>query len=375
MKRPKKSRAGLISVLVVAVVIFVVSLVAWNTFTSVFQPADSKNNKTVALEIRPGESTAEIANDLQNKGLIRNALVFRIWARVRGLDSQLQAGVYKKLTPDMTVDGIINQLLQAQPDAVAVVVPEGWRLEQVANAYAQSQPALSNFKKDDFLKYAKDINAFDTYVKGKYKMSARDKYPILKSIPDGKGMEGFLFPASYQVDLKSDAGDAIGLMLTAMNDVVKKNNLEAQAQQHKMSLYDMVNLAAVVERETGYAPDRDNVASVYWNRIYRRNDETVGKLNADPTVQYARDSDQTPTKYWLPLNTVGGDTAPNSPYNTYNTAGLPPTPICSPGLLSMMAVANPKQTDYYFFIADKTGKSHFAKTNAEFLQLEAQYGG
>jgi UPF0755 protein len=375
MKRPKKSRAGLISVLMVAVVIFVVSLVAWNTFTSVFQPADSKNNKTVALEIRPGESTAEIANDLQNKGLIRNALVFRIWARVRGLDNQLQAGVYKKLTPDMTVDSIINQLLRAQPDAVAVVVPEGWRLEQVANAYAQSQPALSNFKKDDFLKYARDINAFNAYVQGKYKMSARDKYPILKSIPNGKGMEGFLFPASYQVDLKSDAGDAIGLMLTTMNDVVKQNNLEALAQQHKMSLYDMVNLAAVVERETGHASDREDVGSVYWNRIYRPNDETNGKLQADPTVQYARDSDQTPAKYWLPLNTVGGDTASNSPYNTYNTAGLPPTPICSPGLASMKAVANPKQTDYYYFIADKDGKSHFAKTYAEFQQLESQYGG
>lgn len=375
MKRAKKSRVGVISFLLIVVLIFAGVFFSYNTFTSIFQPADPNNSKSIALEIKPGESTAQIADRLQQKGLIRNALAFRLWARIRGLDDQLQAGVYKKLSPDMTIDKIIDQLLNAQPDAVEVAIPEGWRLEQVANAFAKSSPILPNYKKSDFLKYATNISAFNDYVQAKYKVSATEKYPILKQIPKGKSMEGFLFPATYQVDVNADAGQALGLLLTQMQTVVKDNNLEALAKQHQMSLYDLVNLASVVERETAQASDRDDIASVYWNRLYKPNDETNGKLDADPTVQYARDSAEDTDTYWKPLETTGGETASDSPYNTYNTAGLPPTPICSPGLASLKSVANPKNTDYYFFVADKQGKSHFAKTYQEFLKLQEQYLG
>ncbi|GHO43903.1 endolytic transglycosylase MltG [Ktedonospora formicarum] len=373
MKQPKRSRAGMISMFLLAVLIFGGALFSWNTFTSVFQPVDTNNQKTVALEIKPGESTAQIADRLQQMGLIRNALAFRLWARIRGLDNQLQAGVYKKLSPNMTIDKIIDQLLNAQPDAVEIVIPEGWRLEQVANAFSKSSPVLPNFKKADFLKYVGSVSAFDSYVKTKYKVSATQKYPILKSIPKGKSMEGFLFPASYQVDVNADAGQSLGLLLTQIETIIKDNNLEELAKQHQMSLYDMVDLASVVERETGQAADRNDIASVYWNRIYRPNDETNGKLDADPTVQYARDSAEDTDTYWKPLETTGGETASDSPYNTYNTAGLPPTPICSPGLASLKSVADPKKTDYYFFVADKHGKSHFAKTYQEFLKVQEQY--
>src|SRR5947209_5610224 len=121
-------RIAVISVLLLGLIIFGIVSYAWSTSVDIFQPvATSANAKTIPIVINPGESTAQIGDDLQAKGLIRNALAFRIWSRIKGLDKSLQAGVYKKLNSSMTISDIVDQLLNAQPDALLVVVPEGWR--------------------------------------------------------------------------------------------------------------------------------------------------------------------------------------------------------------------------------------------------------
>jgi UPF0755 protein len=142
-----------------------------------------------------------------------------------------------------------------------------------------------------------------------------------------------------------------------------------------MSLYQMVTLASIVEREVRFDADRPLVASVYWNRIYRPNADTVSLLEADPTVQYARDSQSGTTKYWTPLQNSGSTILPNSPYNTYTHQGFPPSPICSPGLASLMAAATPAKTDYYFFLSKSDGHNVYAKTLAEFQADEQKYLG
>jgi UPF0755 protein len=142
-----------------------------------------------------------------------------------------------------------------------------------------------------------------------------------------------------------------------------------------MTLYQMVTLASIVEREAVFEADRPLVASVYWNRIYRPNDETVSELDADPTVQYARDSQTGTKKYWAPLQGAANTILPDSPYNTYTHKGFPPSPICSPGLASLLAAANPSQTDYYFFLSKADGHNVYAKTAAEFQADEQKYLG
>src|SRR5437763_15060029 len=98
--------------------------------TDIFQPVNPDQGKTVAIVVNSGDDTRQIANELQAKGLIRNALAFRIWARIKGLDTHLQAGAYK-LNTGMTIDAIISQLLNAQPDYYLVSIPEGIRLDQI----------------------------------------------------------------------------------------------------------------------------------------------------------------------------------------------------------------------------------------------------
>ena len=196
-------------------------------------------------------------------------------------------------------------------------------------------------------------------------------------------MEGLLFPSSYEIPVAATARDVVNLLLKTMSDTINHNNLAKLAQQHQMSLYTMLILASIVERETGAKSDRGNIASVYWNRTYKPGDEvngqneTNGLLQADPTVQYARDTlspPKPPQKYWSPLQAAGGDVAPNSLWNTYRNVGFPPTPICSPGLASILAASAPPTTSFYFFLAKPTdGTSVFAKTLAEFQQDEQKY--
>ncbi len=362
----KKSgpRIAIISVLLVGLVIFLGVIYAWNTATDIFLPVTTTGTgKNVSIEITKGETTAQIASDLEKKGLIRNALAFRIWARIKGLDTGLEAGIYKNLRTNMTISDIITQLQNAQPDAVRVVIPEGWRLEQMAQRFADPASGLPKFNAKDFLTYTQHITQFPD----------ASKYPILGQVPAGSSMEGLLFPASYEIPVDATARDVVNLMLQTMQSAIQQNHLDTLAQQHQMSTYQMIILASIVEREVVGNSDRAGVASVYWNRLFIPGNETAGFLDADPTVQYARDSQKAPTTYWLPLQDSGRNIAANSLWNTYTNKGLPPTPICSPGLASLQAAAAPPKTDYLYFLSAKDGKTIFAKTYAEFLLDEQKY--
>jgi UPF0755 protein len=365
MRRPGSRRAALISVLLLFVIIFVAAYYAYSTGTQIFQPANPTSNKPVSIQIMPNETTAEIADELQAKGLIRNALAFRAWARIKGLDTKIQAGTYNKLTASMPIDKIVDELLNAQPDQLYVIIPEGYRLEQIAQKFGAA--GLAHFKVDDFLKYTKHVDLFPD----------RAKYPILQDLPAGTtSMEGLLFPAGYDIALDADASAVIGTMLTQMQIVIQQNKLDVLAKKNQFdSVYTMLKLASIVEREARSDDERPNIASVYWNRIYKQNAETVGLLDSDPTVQYGRDNLNPPTTYWLPLAAGGQDVVPTSVYNTYIKTGFPPTPICSPGLKSLLAAAGPPSTDYYYFFARKSdNKAVFAKTQQEFLNLQTQDG-
>ena len=239
MKRPR-SRAGILSILLIAALLFGGIVYAWNTAIDLFNPASQNANPSVNLEIKPGESTAEIADDLQQKGLICNAMAFRIWARIKGLDTQLQAGLYKALTPNMSIMQITDRLLNGQPDAIPYTIIEGYRIEQIANIFSDGR--LVKFKKADFLNYAEHPDQFPD----------KAKYPLLKYIPQGYGMEGLLFATTYEIPVQSTARDIIDLMLQTTTDLIQQNNLEQMAKQHQYTnVYQMITLASIVERESG----------------------------------------------------------------------------------------------------------------------------
>ena len=332
----KRGRGAIIAVLLVTLVIFGALYGAWSAITTVFEPPMTTRTTQIPLVIQSGESTTQIADDLYQKGLIRNPLAFRIWARIKGLDTRLQAGAYL-LKPGMSIDGIIAKLLNGQPDERRLAVIDGWRLEQIA---AQASKAgLSNFNQQQFLTYTHHPDQFPD----------RAKYPILQKAPS---MEGLLFPDTYLIPINDNTVQVIDMMLDEFTNAVQP--LVATAQQHQLSEYQMIILASIVQREAANTGQMPLIAGIYWNRQFKPTNETVGFLAADPTVVYGYVSDHliaSQANYWPDLNNLGTGTTvdPNSPWNTYTHKGLPPTPIASPNLAALKAAASPKPTNCYFF--------------------------
>lgn len=359
----RRGRGAIIAVCLVTLLVFGIIWGIWAGVASLFSPPASAPKTPVSLIIYRGESTQEIADDLYKKGVIRNPLAFRIWARIKGLDTHLQAGAYT-LTPDMNVDQIIAKLRNGQPDERRLAIIEGWRLEQIG---AQIQTlGLLNFREQDFLRYTHHPEQFPD----------RASYPLLQH---ATSMEGLLFPDTYLIPLSYTTVQIIDIMLNRFNQIAQQYHLAALAQQHQLSEYQMVILASIVQREAANNGQMPLISGIYWKRIYQPSPEVGALLEADPTVQYARDTDHPPSSaanYWKPLTDVGGKIDPSSPWNTYNSQhpGWPPTPIASPGLEALKAAASPLQTDcYYFLTKPSDGSLVCASTYAKFQQLEQQY--
>ena len=183
-------------------------------------------------------------------------------------------------------------------------------------------------------------------------------------------LEGFLFPDTYQFPKDSEATRVVSIMLQNWDRRVSAD-LREKAAARGLTLYEVVTLASIVEREAVVDGERPTIAGVYLNRLAREM-----RLEADPTVQYALGRDATTGRWWTPL-TIDQVQNTDSPYNTYRVGGLPPGPICNPGLASIRAVANPEQTDYLYFVANKRagdGSHIFALTFDEHLANVRQYG-
>lgn len=361
MKR-SGSRIAIISVFVVGIVVFFGVLYAWNNLLDIFQPASATKANTIPFVIQPGESPTQIGEDLQKKGLIRNATAFRWWLKFKG-GVTLEAGRYDRLNPNMTISEIIDELQKGQPDEISVRVLEGSRLEEIANAAASA--GLPKFNKAQFLKYTQNASTFPD----------RKKYPLLfQDVPTNASMEGLLFPDTYYMTSNSTALDLIDKMLSEMQTQITTNKIDVYAKQNNMNIYQLLTLASIVQREAGQADEPGKIARVYLNRLTPEGmTETGNKLQADPTVQYARDTENHPKTYWQPLTDYGNQIATDSQWNTYMNTGLPPTPICSPGLKILLASANPPQWDYFYFFTDPHLVTHYEQTFNQFKQDMDRY--
>jgi UPF0755 protein len=171
--------------------------------------------------------------------------------------------------------------------------------------------------------------------------------------------EGFLFPETYAVE--SDY--SIEEILKIMNDEFNlrlTEEMRTRAKEMNLSIYDLITLASLVEKEVRYDEDRPIVAQVFLKRL-----QLEMPLQSDATLQYLMDAPKE--------DVTIEDTKINSPYNTYQNAGLPPGPVANPGMAAIEAVLNPADTDYLYFVADRDGHNHYAYSYEEHLALVNQY--
>jgi UPF0755 protein len=234
----------------------------------------------------------------------------------------------------MTPREIAELLVQRTPeDRVTLRLIEGWRLTEVATEVSKVFPKVT---KEAFLQAA---------VVGKRTT------PVLAGLDPSTSLEGFLFPDTYFFIRDATAEQIIDRLLATFDEKAG-TTLRAAAAEQKRTVYDLVKLASLVEREARDRKESAQIAGVYANRL------RIGmKLDADPTIQYA-------LGVWRPLTLE--DLKIDSPYNTYKVGGLPPTPIANPGLAALEGAAKPARHDFLFFVAnDATGQHLFAKTLEE----------
>jgi UPF0755 protein len=326
------------------------------------QPA-SDDPTSVTFVVEEGQVASEVATRLEEEGLVVDGEVFRRFMTYHGLDVSLEAGTYS-LRSNMTMHEIAEALQSGGADTVMVTVPEGWRMEQIG--WLLEQQGL--MRSDDFLAYAR---------------TAEYDYPWLADRPPGSSLEGFLFPDTYELAVDSTPDLLVDLMLATFDARVAPEitgrlpgkvifDLEL-GDYRPMTVYDVIILASIVEREAVLEEERPIIASVYFNRLDPVHvEETALRLSSDPTIQYAKGYDPETGNWWNPMLPGEGQTI-ESPYNTFRVQGLPPGPISSPGLASILAVLNPADTDYLYFHAIGDGSHVFASTLEEHLQNQQQY--
>ncbi|HEU5288095.1 MAG TPA: endolytic transglycosylase MltG, partial [Candidatus Limnocylindria bacterium] len=303
--------------------------------------------KDIRGEARPfvierGETAGEIARRLQSEGLVRDRLAFEFVLYENGKEDALQSGTYQ-VSPALTPRDIARLFEKAPGEQVVLRVIEGWRLTEIAAAVAKAFPKIT---REAFIAAA---------------VVGDRKSPALAGMDPKAPLEGFLYPDTYFMRPETTATQIVDTLLSVFEDRAGAT-LRAAATQRKMSVYDLVKLASLVEREARDRSESATIAGVYANRL------AIGmKLDADPTIQYA-------LAEWRELSL--DDLKLDSPYNTYLKAGLPPTPICSPGQSALEGAAKPAQHDYLYFVAkgDGTGQHAFAKTLEEQEANRVKYG-
>lgn len=304
--------------------------------------AQSSSAATVVLHVREGDSTSTIGDRLQRMRMINNPLLFRVDARIHNLGATLKAGDYR-LRRNMSIDQMVTSLQLYHSVTISVTIPEGLRIEQIAAILQQ---------------HGIDGRKFTAEAE-----HPRLSLPILSDKPAGASLEGYLYPDTYDVPPKFDGSKFADLMVRTLG----KNYtpaMRADTARQGRTVFQVLTLASIVEREAAVASERPIIASVYLNRL-----RTHMVLDADPTVQYAVG---TPSDWW-PLLRVD-QLHLDLPYNTYVRAGLPPGPIANPGLSSIKAVLRPARTRYYYFVAKGNGHHAFAETYHQQLENQSKYG-
>ncbi|HEX7456687.1 MAG TPA: endolytic transglycosylase MltG [Candidatus Nanoarchaeia archaeon] len=301
-----------------------VSVTAWVNWA--LDPVGSVGKEKIFV-IKKGEGTSSFSQRLQEENLIRSSFIFRVHLKLSGLDKKIQAGSFK-LFPNQSVKEMALSLTTGRLDKWATFV-EGLRKEQVAEILAE------NFRidKKEFL---------------------------------NRAVEGQLFPDTYLIPVSADSEK----ILTIFKDNFEKKfeeNLKKETSAKNFSEKEVLILASIIERETKTDEERPMIAGI----LIKRWREGMA-VAADATTQYALGYSKE-EKTWWRKNLTEEDINIDNPYNTRKNIGLPPGPICSPGLASIEAVLEPTQSPYYFYLHDKSGKVHYAKTFEEHQQNIAKY--
>lgn len=355
-QKTKTVRRIIIGILVVFLLVIVfVGFAGYRYVQSSLEPVDEQSEEVVEVEIPQGSSRRTIATILEENEVINSALIFDFYARAQG-DNNFQAGSYL-MSPSMSVEEILEYLNMGgtpiKEEALATVtIPEGIWLEDIAERVGNA----TDFTSEDFMTLVEDEAFIEEQV---------ERYPdLLTTAAEAADntrytLEGYLFPATYEVFEETTLEDLVVKMISRMHQALQPY-YETIAEQ-ELNVHEILTLASYIEREGTSDEDRKEISGVFYNRL-----EIGMPLQTDPSVAYALGEHRERTTY--------ADLEVDSPYNTYMYEGVGPGPINSPSESAIDAAVNPNETDHMYFLANlETGEIYFSENYQQHLDYQNEH--
>ena len=360
IKKKKKShfKGILMTILVLLILLGAGGFFGLHYAESALLPVDPSSKQYVTVQVPDGANTQQIGETLENSGLIKNSLVFTMYAKYKNY-SDLKSGYYN-LKKSMSTEELIKALQKGgtpepqEPSLAELTIPEGYTLEQIAQAVGQLQ--------GDF-KEPLTANAFMAKVQDESFITKEvAKYPnLLESLPAKDSgvryrLEGYLFPATYTIKESTTVESLIDDMLAAMDKNL--SNHYATIKQKNLTVNERLTIASLVEKEGAKTDDRKLIAGIFYNRL------NLGMpLQSNIAILYAEG------KLGQNISLADDaaiDTTLDSPYNVYTKVGLMPGPVDSPSLDAIESSINQTKSDYLYFVANvQDGKVYYSTTLEE----------
>jgi len=292
--------------------------------------------------IEQGQGVEKIADQLHQEGFLEEPFYFKVYVGLKKLQSKFIEDEYV-LNTTMSIKEIVRELTKEKPkrQEVKITILEGWNNNEIAEYLAQQ----NLFSKQEFVEYITTANDFD--------------FEFLADKPQTADLEGFLYPDTYLVYADAIPSDVVGKMLVNFDNKLT-DEMRQDIEKQGKTIYEVITLASIVEKEMYGYENRQIVADIFWQRL-RDN----YPLQSDATVNYITKKGTTRPNL--------DDTKIDNPYNTYQNFGLPPGPISNPSIEAIKAVIYPKQTDYYFFLTTPDNEIIFSRNHQEHIDNRAKY--
>lgn len=339
-----KTASGKVSVF--ARVMFAVAIVGISVFLSliiIFSTSEilaiNKPDRPIVIDVPENIGVKGIADLLEERKVIDNSFVFKVYFKLFAKDVSLNYGTFD-LNSNMPYDAIINSMARysSAKNEVTVTFPEGLTIYEMAKKLETSGVC----KAKDFM----DVLNEKTF--GYDFETSLSKNPL-----KFHKLEGFVFPDTYNF-YKDDVPYNVAKKLIKQFDTVVNDEIRQKMKNMGYTLEQTLTIASIVQKEAGKTEEMRKVASVYHNRL--NNKDTYPNLQACPTRDYANELKKQ-------MDVI--DQTIIDAYNTYEDVGLPPGPICNPGIDAIMATLDPEQTDYFYFCTGSDGQFYYGKTLAE----------
>lgn len=318
--------------ILITILFLLIFLVGWLVVNRIFGPYNFEDKNEYNVNIQQGLSTTKIAQILTTEKIIANPKYFELYVRLKKVSDKLKAGDYT-LSPSMSIEEIVDRLLEGQTITYKFTIPEGYTLKQISEVLVSKKLV----EKEEFWRVIRE--------------EPFTEFEFLENLSQNENrLEGYLFPDTYIISKGMSEKQIVEMMLKRFEQVY--NQLPPNSSD--LNFRDTVILASLVELESLVDIDRPLIASVFLNRL------RIGmKLDCDATLQYIFPERKTRVLF--------SDLEIDSPYNTYKNKGLPPGPIGSPGKASLKAVHQAAQSKYFYFVAKKDGSGEhvFSETFSE----------